>query len=183
MRVINYLTKRNIGLGTLTHMCEYLSFNRLTVNSKLSEEKILLFDAIINDETFRNWLKLKMALDKIIITDARKLISHLYHNSNLKIDELLGERILNALYLLLEKSFYANEKKSLTEILDSDKSVLDKIDLLKLATPFVKPVEKKLSPTKTRTYKRRDSFYDPYEDFQWGGLSGEEAYIGYWNTH
>lgn len=24
--------------------------------------------------------------------------------------------------------------------------------------------------------------YDPYEDFEWGGLSGEEAYIGYWNT-
>ena len=23
---------------------------------------------------------------------------------------------------------------------------------------------------------------DPYENFHWGGLSGEEAYIGYWNT-
>lgn len=25
--------------------------------------------------------------------------------------------------------------------------------------------------------------YDPYENFSWGGLSGEEAYIGYCNTH
>lgn len=28
----------------------------------------------------------------------------------------------------------------------------------------------------------RDNDIDPYEDFHWGGLSGEEAYIGYWNT-
>jgi hypothetical protein len=28
----------------------------------------------------------------------------------------------------------------------------------------------------------RDNYIDPYENFHWGGLSGEEAYIGYWNT-
>lgn len=27
------------------------------------------------------------------------------------------------------------------------------------------------------------SSYDPYENFSWGGLSGEEAYIGYFNKH
>lgn len=27
-----------------------------------------------------------------------------------------------------------------------------------------------------------DDFYDPYEDNYWGGLTGEEAYIGFWNT-
>lgn len=32
-------------------------------------------------------------------------------------------------------------------------------------------------PTENRTNER-----DPYENFHWGGLSGEEAYIGYWNT-
>lgn len=182
MRVINYLKKRNIGLGTLAHMCEYLCFNQLTVNSKVSEEKTILFDAIINDESFRNWLKLKMALDKIIITDAKKLISHLYHDSNLKIDELLGERILNALNTLLEKSFYAKEKNSLTEILDSDNSIINKIELLKLTAPFMKPIEKTPLTTKKNSTTRRDSFFDPYEDFHWGGLSGEEAFIGYWNT-
>jgi hypothetical protein len=28
----------------------------------------------------------------------------------------------------------------------------------------------------------RDNYIDPYENFHWGGLSGEEAFIGYWNT-
>lgn len=27
-----------------------------------------------------------------------------------------------------------------------------------------------------------DTNYDPYENFRWGDLGGEEAYIAYWNT-
>lgn len=30
--------------------------------------------------------------------------------------------------------------------------------------------------------RNRESSFDPYEDFHWGDLSGEEAYIAYWNT-
>jgi hypothetical protein len=30
--------------------------------------------------------------------------------------------------------------------------------------------------------KNHTSYIDPYENYRWGGLSGEEAYIGYWNT-
>jgi hypothetical protein len=29
--------------------------------------------------------------------------------------------------------------------------------------------------------EENDNDYDPYEGFQWGGLTGEEAYIGFWN--
>jgi hypothetical protein len=30
--------------------------------------------------------------------------------------------------------------------------------------------------------KNQTSCIDPYENYSWGGLTGEEAYIGYWNT-
>jgi hypothetical protein len=76
---------------------------------------------------------------------------------------------------------------------------LDKISLLKSIKPFSEQKKPTIRTTTTKTsinHKDIDledydddfsgessrSSHDPYEDFSWGGLHGEEAYIGYWNT-
>jgi hypothetical protein len=183
MRAGQYLSERKIGLETLNSLCDYLRLDKLKISSKLSESKIALIDEALNSQGFLDWLQIRLSLDKMEIDQARDLLKPLFYSSTVQIDDLLGERILNALSLLIEKSYYRRVKESLLKILTADKTILDKISLLKMAEPFSKPPA---SLTSLRTapisYKSYDTDYDPYENFHWGGLSGEEAYIGYWNT-
>jgi hypothetical protein len=181
MRVTKYLVDKNIGLGSLNDMCDYLHFEHLGANNKLSDTKISLFDSTLNDQSFHEWLRVK----KIEFENARSLVQNLSYKSKTEIDEILGEKILNALSLLIIKLFYSRTKKNLLQIIQSNKTILEKIALLKTSEPFSKPTEASSSSkiNKRTSQRSHDSYYDPYENFHWGGLSGEEAYIGYWNTH
>jgi hypothetical protein len=183
MRVVKYLIEKNIGLASIIYMCDYLHLDHVKINSKLSEAKISLFNATLDTQSFQDWLQIKINLDSIEINNAKKLIIPLFYNETFQIDELLGERILNGILLLINKSYYSNAKEGLLQILSADKSILEKISLLKLSEPFSKPKQASNPPKKTKiSYSRDDSNYDPYENFRWGGLSGEEAFVGYWNT-
>jgi hypothetical protein len=181
MRAGKYLTERNIGLDSLNSLCDFLNLNHVKMTSHLSEEKVALLDANLEAQSFLGWLKLKLPLDGIEINEAMNIIKPLFYNSTIQIDELMGERILNGLSCLINKHFYSKAKESLTQILYSNKSTLEKILLLKLAEPFVKPKKSFVSKIK-KAKKSSINDYDPYENFHWGGLHGEEAYIGYWNT-
>jgi len=183
MRTGEYLKEQNIGLGTINNLCDYLRLDKLKIGSKLSESKIALLDATLNSQGFQEWLQIRLTLEKIEIEVAKKIIKPLFYNSTLQIDDLLGERIINALLLLIDKSYYRRAKDTLLKILTGDKTILEKIYLLRLSEPFSKPAASLITSKHAQMSNRNyDSDYDPYENFYWGGLCGEEAYIGYWNT-
>jgi len=183
MRVGKYLTERNISLSSINNLCEFLHLNHVKMTSLLSEEKVTLLDTNIEANPFLNWLNIRLQLDKIEIEDAKNIIKPLFYNSTTKIDELLGERIINALAFLINKTFYSKAKESLIKVLTADINVLEKISLLKLAEPFIKPKNYLISSkTKRKSHTENGNDFDPYKNFHWGGLHGEEAYIGYWNT-
>jgi len=94
MRVIKYMTDKNIGLKSINLMCDYLKLDPLAVNSNISESKISLLDATLYDESFKKWLSLKNELGKMEYDYAKKLIQNLYHSSTTEIDDILAERIL-----------------------------------------------------------------------------------------
>ncbi|MFN5024387.1 MAG: hypothetical protein ACK5HJ_01420 [Bacteroidota bacterium] len=199
MRVKKYLTDRNIGIGTVKRLCDFLRLDGLEVNSKLTEEKKELLDKTMNSESFKIWLHTKFSLDRMEINESKTTIKPLFYNSVDPIDNLLGERILNSLNHLINLGLFGSQKEILLKIISSDKSVTEKISLLKLSKPFSEP---KIPAIRTNTSEssltpedidfddfedeikreNRRSTYDPYEDFSWGGLHGEEAFIGYWNT-
>lgn len=182
MRTGEYLKEQNIGLGTINNLCDYLRLDKLKIGSKLSESKIALLDATLNSQGFQEWLQIRLSLEKIEIEVAKNIIKPLFYNSTLQIDELLAERIINALLSLIDKSYYRRAKDTLLKILTGDKTILEKIYLLRLSEPFIKPEASLTSKHAKMSDRDYESAYDPYENFYWGGLSGEEAYIGYWNT-
>ncbi len=199
MRVKNYLIERNIGIGTVKRLCDFLRLNTIEVNSKLTEEKKELLDKTLNSESFWIWLQTKFSLDRIEINESKTTIKPLFYNSVDPIDNLSGERILNSLSYLINVGLFGSQKEILLKIISSDKSVTEKISILKLSKSFSEPktpsinfnpIESSISPEdfdlddfedEIKRENRR-SRCDPYEDFSWGGLDGEEAYIGYWNT-
>lgn len=197
MRVIKYLIEKNIGLGTVKMLCDFLKLDSIEVNSKLTVEKKELIDKTLNSESFEKWYQIKLSLDCIEINESKSIIKTLYCNSVVQIDILLGERILNSLIHLIKNGFYGQHKESLLKIISSDISILDKINLLKLSKPFSEqetpsiktkdtskiPEDIDLDDSDEDTkHELRISRNDPYEGFRWGGLEGEEAYAGYWNT-
>ncbi|MFB9865220.1 hypothetical protein [Rufibacter immobilis] len=147
----------------------------MKLNSKLPEFKIILFDATLNSESFQDWLQVKLNLERIEIMNAKEHVQNLFYNSKNEINGCLDERVINSLKFLLEKSFYSSKKsENLLQIVNSDKTSIEKISLLKASEPFSKPKQASISLNRHSV--------DSYENFNWGGLNGEEAYTGYWNT-
>ena len=177
MRISKYLVNRNISLKTLNYICEYLNFDFVNLNTKISEEKVKLFDFHLDNSVFTEWFKIRITLDKIKIDNAYDLVKKL--DQNVLIDDLLGERILNACAFLTKLSFYSSERReAISIILNSENSISEKIKLLKISKKQKDKVKENEEVIQSfSTYEN-----DPYEDFCWGGLSGEEAYDGYWNT-
>lgn len=117
MRVGEYLKGQNISLVTLNLVCDYLYLENIKISSKISEMQLKAFDAILNEQQFKEWLKIKRNLEHIEIKNTTNDDPNLYDST-------------------------------LDDIMEND--ALDKSN----------------SATK----------------FRWGGLSGEEAEMGYWNT-
>lgn len=55
--------------------------------------------------------------------------------------------------------------------------------LLKLKYYRIENIQKEIKKLRQNHFiDKRSNDNDPHEDFRWGGLSGEEALDGYWNT-
>lgn len=194
MRVIRYLKEREISLNEINDLCEYLFLNELNVNSKLQGPQINLFDETLLSEEYKDWYLLKhRKIEDIEYGNALKLINHLSFTSKTIISEILGKRILNALNYLIEKNRFSDENKALIQnILKSDKSeqaIISDLRSCKLAkrkgADKIEVIDYDYSNDVLNNENNSNppsvSYFDPYENFHWGGLSGEEAYTAYWN--
>lgn len=182
MRVNKFLKEKNISLKTLNAIAEYSHMSSFNVNSKLSEETLHVINKTISSAEFDNWLRIKFTYEKAKIDNAKNLTKNLTYGKKvgntivgITVSDEENKRILNALQYLINIGYYNSKKKSfIQKIIDSDNSLSSKISELKSYL-----LEESNKRVRTQT---RESSYDPYENFEWGGLSGEEAYIGYWNT-
>ena len=193
MRVRKYLSEKNISTHELKVLCEYLYLNNLGLNTKMTDTHIKLFDETLNSEKYKNWYLLKftsISFEKIEFENAIELIKHLSAYSSTVIDNNLALRIINALrYLIGKNRFSPENSESILRIIDPDTPLLEKIKnlrTLKLAKNRKKPnrLTKKYEEETEEIEPEEDHRHTPsaYDDFSWGGLSGEEAYIGYLNT-
>jgi superfamily I DNA/RNA helicase len=192
MRVRKYLSDKNISAHELIILCEYLYLNNLGLNSKMSDTLIKLFDETLNSEKYKNWYLLKftsISYEKIEFENARELIQHLSAYSSTVIDNNLSLRIINALrYLISKNRFSPENSESILRIIDSETPLLEKIKNLKT----LKLAKNRKIPNRLKMKYKKEEEIEPEEDhkhtpsacddFSWGGLSGEEAYIAYWNT-
>ncbi len=187
MRVFKYLKKEGIGIHSFNYVCDYLNLDRLHINTKLSDEKIALIDSTLNDVLFNQWLKIRHELDKVEIKNATIVIKPLFYNSVDPVNELLAERIFNSILFLISRLYFNHDDAiNLKQIILSDSSNVEKISELKKCKPFIRKMkeEDEEEDEEIRLHRKRGSSnYDPYENFHWGGLSGEEAFDGYWNTN
>lgn len=141
MRTGIYIKERNIGTGTLALLCSFLNINEPTLNSKLSEEKISLFDKTIDSDDFLEWFLIKLKIAKLEDDRVEGLIKFLRHDSTIEIDDLLAERILNALKFKINKFRYSTgNTKILLAIIGKEVSQLEKIKELKETVLFAKPI-------------------------------------------
>jgi len=183
MRVSKFIISRNISIKRLNHICDYLFLPEVRINSKASKEIIRLWDLALNDNLFSEWLNTKVKFENIQLKNANRIVKELKEVSNIESYNMEHcERIVNSyLFLIKNDKYPTKDVEKLSEIIDSEKSIMDKILLLKNFRPHTEKTK-----LKRRFYNDLDidyeSSYDPYENFQWGGLSGEEAHTGYWNT-
>lgn len=184
MRASDFIVSRNISIKRLNHICDYLFLPQVRINSKASEENFRLWDLALNDKLFDEWLKMKIKFEKIETENAKRLVQELKEIPSIESYNIEHcERIINSYLFLIGKSTYpTKDAEKLTEIINSEKSLFDKISLLKSFCPYIETAKIKSKQSYSHSDEDYESSYDPYENFHWGGLSGEEAYIGYWNT-
>lgn len=191
MRAAKYLAQKKISLKELNRICNYLFLDELNLNSKISETHVRLFDEVLVDEKYKNWCLLKfyrITYEQIEFENAKELLKHLSAYSSTLIDELLAKRIINALHSLIRNNRFSPENTDLIQkILNSEDSEFEKMKNLRSLELAKNP---KRSSHKVQAEKIDDldkeidedkSIDHSYDDFYWGGLSGEEAYIAYWN--
>lgn len=184
MRANNYINERKITLSILNLVCEYLYVNELKINSKISDEHLILFNETLESKTFKEWFQSKIGFHRSVdFRNANKLISLLNYNSSTEINETTGLRIINSLKYFIKIGRLSGNKTPINTIIESKKDVLSKISELRNIKPFRKPTESELK--KSKELDNSDLEYkveiDPYENFHFGGLSGEEAHTAYWN--
>lgn len=181
IRVNKYLKEKNISLKTLNAIAEYAHINKFNTNSKLKEETVYVIDKIISTSEFNDWLRVKFTYEKSKIENAKNLIQNLTYGTKvgntivgIEVSEDKNKRILNALQYLINIEYYNTEDKNFIQtIITSDKVITTKIHKLKNYLHEQK--------NKNTTTKVRENHHDPYENFHFGGLSGEEAHTAYWN--
>ncbi len=142
MRTAIYFKERKIGYETIFMLCSFLNITNPSLHTKLTEEKIALFDKTINSDDFNQWVLMKLKIDKIEKDRINDLIKLLSYNSKTEMNELLAERIINALNIEIEKGRYNNvvSRVILNDIIVSDKTLLEKIKQLKESPLFAKPI-------------------------------------------
>ena len=178
MRISQFIVKKNVSIARIIFAFEYLNLNPIRITSKISEEKIQLVEDTLENEKFQEWFKAKIIVDRIEILNAKNLIAPINQFNSKPLEDIECERIINAFTFLLKRLVFNTEKAQyISEILKSEKTNAEKISLLKKSSQY-----DKREKIKRENYSLRESSYDPYENFNWGGLTGEEAYVGYWNT-
>lgn len=182
MRVNSYIKEKKISLSFLNLLCEYLYLNELQVNSKILGDHENLFNETLKSKRFDDWYKSRKQIYKSIeLQNADRLISCLYYNSTLEINQIFGLRIINSLKYYIKNGGFSEEKGEINYIIHPTKDVLVKIKELKKIKPFRKPTEFDLKELKQIHKSKPKDEIDPYENFHFGGLSGEEANTAYWN--
>jgi hypothetical protein len=184
MRVNNYINERKITLSILNLVCEYLYVNQLQINTKISDEYVILFDETLKCKTFKEWYQSKIRFHKSVnFRNANRLISLLNYNSSSEINEITGLRTINSIKYFIKIGRFSANKTEITNIVESKKDILNKISELRNIRPFRKPTESDLKKFQEFDNLNLESKVeiDPYENFHFGGLSGEEAHTAYWN--
>ena len=184
MRTSEFISSKNISLIRLNNICEYLFLPSLKINSKISEERKKLLEMTLKNELFDEWYKIKSKVELIEINNAKRLIKQLEEIENFEeISAELCERIINSHLFLIKKSTYPTiDAEQILQIIYSENHLLEKISLLKKNRPHREMTKSNEKISSQNIEIEYESSYDPYENFYWGGLSGEEAYVGYCNT-
>ena len=129
MRVRKYLIKKKISLKTLNTACEYLFIERFRPNSKINDATLILLDNVIGTSEFEEYYRIKrssIAFDLSIAKELRGKIMEIPINS---IDELISERIINALSFINRYSFELNNYE-INVLKNEEISNLEKVKLL-----------------------------------------------------
>jgi hypothetical protein len=181
--IIKFIKEKNIGISTLNAIAEYLHLSKFSVNSNIDNETYILLENTLNDTHFTEWLKYKWNFEKARFDNAKEILDSFKKGIYSPNNTILNQRIINALEYLIGLGYYSSEKTSLLEkIISSNDSLSNKL----LRIQNSKILDKKLASSSNSILKLKnlevESDHDPYENFRWGGLTGEEAYDGYWNT-
>lgn len=166
------MDKKNLGLRTINRLCDYLNLEQMSVYSKLSNEREDLLNKTLESNEFNKWFKIRVQQDKIEESKAKQTIEILYGYYFHIPNETQQKTIIDSLSFLLSRSYFVNERPMLQTILSSNAKYEVILNELRASKPF------SLRKENTGTIVSNDEF----DNFYWGGLNGEEAYIGFWNT-
>lgn len=186
MRANKYIKKKNITLSYLNTLCEYLFIEKVKITTKISDDDVILLDETLQSKLFNEWYYHKIKYKTIEYNNALSLIENI-NKKNSILTKNLGVRIIGSLNFLIKEGNYYHYQESINKIINSDKTIIDKIYELKNIEPFKQTKKKITKKVKNVEDDFEDNDYeviiDPYENFRWGGLSGEEAHTAYWNCH
>ena len=187
MKILAFIKIKNIGLRSVNEVCEFLHIEKKSINSTLNSVEVRLIEETLTQESFETWLNLKKQILRLQLKRAEILLKNLNYDSKTEIDEDLGYQIIYALkYLLSENRFSTEIHKNLTSIINSNIETREKVSRLKRQEPFAK-IDRQTIKNQFQQKKSNKSHNinnrDSYENYYWGGLSGEEAYEGFWNTN
>lgn len=119
----------------------------------------------------------KSFLDERITLGSKRRKTLKQNKLSIRIDEILSLPFNTEISDLIKNSF--QEPTDKIDVIDFGiKSGLIKEDELQKINIETEDENIKASIDKSDS----EDSHDPYENFEWGGLRGEEAYIGYWNT-
>ena len=133
----------------------------------------------VSDFDQLSWIKKGVYVEAL----PSRLISLLNYNSSSEINEITGLRTINSIKYFIKIGRFSANKTEITNIVESKKDILNKISELRNIRPFRKPTESDLKKFQEFDNLNLESKVeiDPYENFHFGGLSGEEAHTAYWN--
>lgn len=167
----------NVSVNTLIQELKKFSSRAIDKNSKLDFKEI-------------QFLTEKYQIDKALKKEVERKKSRFFFDidegfsftstEKKELPELLSQYVKNQKDITelkrKEKRFWALEAEEIKLLLKSKFQRLHEIQKEVKEERKAKEEREFIAATKSNESKR-----DPYENFQWGGLSGEEAHTAYWN--
>lgn len=172
MRFFKYAKEKNIGISELNILCENLFCKQFELFEILSQEQIELLNSTLSNEIL-----------------GFNIAKNIIKKFTISFDKNYNIQYVNALKYLLYKNYFSNElTNEINQILKKNIHInnvvheIFKLDLLINSDLFFEDnfseltVDDKIEEQNIEIKQDNDN-----NDFRWGGLSGEEAEIGYWN--
>ncbi|PKP45940.1 MAG: hypothetical protein CVT94_16345 [Bacteroidetes bacterium HGW-Bacteroidetes-11] len=177
------MKEKKISQEMFSRLCEYLFFDKITTNQKIPAESVGLFENTLRSIDFNSWLILKypkITFEKIELTNFKILINELIYLKSIHINEIQAMRLNNSVhYMINERKVRFKNHTKLVQLIESEMTNIEKATNLK--TLFLESKSKNSQLNHMVSNDNIDTNLDPFEDFSWGDLNGQEAYDAYWN--